>query len=383
MYQILSDIDGNISGTRHSFERVLPLFPSTDWCAFLLDPRDLGRIQLSELTKPDVVIALSDAIVAQDYDFKHDYWHGASGGTIPHTIRQILDDHVHHRFVFLCHEDQLLTQICGRDNVTFLKWLYWHQDYDQPPMLEKNLQQGKHAVSLNRQMRVHRTALVSALYGLGLDATCYITATHLPFQLRKMRSRDFMFHCDWMFEPQHEDFKNVMIQGFDRVIPDHHDAVDITYGIVTEDDMTVTIDNVRNFRENLRQVYINTVVEIISGTVFAEPIDMFDEKFLNSVYACNFPIMIGPVGAVELHRCLGFDMFDDVVDHSYDVIHNPIERLHAAITKNDRLLRDRAWAINQWKLCSDRFLSNHQHAVSTVLDSIYQYNINHIRAHHV
>ena len=380
MYQILSDIN-DVKATQPSLERLLTLFPDTDWCVFLLEPRDLGKIQITDLTRPNVMIALTDAIVAQDYDFKHDYWHGASGGVIIQKIQQILDHNPNHRFVFLCHEADLLTQMLGRGNATFMKWLCWYQDYDQLVMLEKSLAGEKHAVSLNRQMRVHRTALVSALYGLGFDATCYITAAHLPFQLRKINSRDFMLHCDWMFDPQHEEFKNAMIRGFNRVVDLHHDAVDITYGAVTEDDMTVIIDNARNFRENLRAIYTNTVVEIISGTVFAEPIDMFDEKFRNSVYAGNFPIMIGPVGAVELHRALGFDMFDDVVDHSYDTIHNPIERLQAAIVGNDRLLRDRDWAIEQWKQRSSRFLANHDHATNTLLDSMHRYNINHIEAH--
>jgi hypothetical protein len=54
-------------------------------------------------------------------------------------------------------------------------------------------------------------------------------------------------------------------------------------------------------------------------------------------------------GAVAYLRNQGFDMYDDVIDHGYDSIQDPVQRMFSAIESNKRLLTDRQYAQSQWR----------------------------------
>jgi hypothetical protein len=117
-------------------------------------------------------------------------------------------------------------------------------------------------------------------------------------------------------------------------------------------------DNAGNFENRLRAMYQDSFVEIVSESVFAAPSFMITEKTAHSFYGCNFPIILGGCGIISHLRELGLDMFDDVVDHSYDTIANPFDRIVAAIELNRTLLLDTEHAKSQWKRCRSRFISN-------------------------
>jgi hypothetical protein len=51
-------------------------------------------------------------------------------------------------------------------------------------------------------------------------------------------------------------------------------------------------------------------------------------------------------------------MFDDVVDHSYDSIEQPLTRLAKALTCNKRLLLDGDYVKQKWLEHSERFQAN-------------------------
>jgi hypothetical protein len=117
------------------------------------------------------------------------------------------------------------------------------------------------------------------------------------------------------------------------------------------------IDNVGNF-EKLRNNYKNSFIEIINETNCPEIAFLMTEKFLNSIYACNFPLICGSKGTVKFLRDFGFDMFDDVIDHSYDDIDNPIDRILSVIKLNLNLLTNAELTKTLWVERKDRFLKN-------------------------
>jgi hypothetical protein len=94
----------------------------------------------------------------------------------------------------------------------------------------------------------------------------------------------------------------------------------------------------------------------VSETVYIEPDITVTEKFLNSVLGCNFPILISAKGTVAHLREIGFDMFDDVVDHSYDMVDNPIDRMYRAINGNIELLNGAT--LDLWNDNKMRFAGN-------------------------
>jgi hypothetical protein len=125
-------------------------------------------------------------------------------------------------------------------------------------------------------------------------------------------------------------------------------------------------DNVSNFKNKLSKYYENTFVEIISETSFTERCYLLTEKTLNSIYGLNFPILLSGKGAVELLRNMGMDMFDDVIDHSYDQCENPIDRLYTALEKNTKVLTDSQYVKQKWKACEPRFKKNVEWAKTTM-----------------
>jgi hypothetical protein len=127
-------------------------------------------------------------------------------------------------------------------------------------------------------------------------------------------------------------------------------------------------DNVSNFDFGLRPLYYNSLIEIVNETVFFNRVIAISEKTLNSIYGYNLPIILAAPGTIEHLRQFGFDMFDDVIDHSYDAIINPLERICSAIDSNSKLLSDKSYAWQMWEKCLSRLDANHTWAQN----SIYQ-----------
>jgi hypothetical protein len=67
---------------------------------------------------------------------------------------------------------------------------------------------------------------------------------------------------------------------------------------------------------------------------------MITEKTIMAIYAGTLPVWIGGWRLPDAMRDLGFDVFDDIVDHSYSTLADPVARLDQALIKNQRLLID-------------------------------------------
>jgi hypothetical protein len=229
------------------------------------------------------------------------------------------------------------------------------------PVIEKNLDSTRIGISLSRQIRQHRLVQISLMYGLNLDKYCYISAMHLKKQLVKLSSSDFMDHCDWQFDVEHYELRNLMIEGFSRLYnmrnePEINGPADDIYDI--QNNLILEFTNIKNYQNNLRSLYKNSFVEFVSSTLFLEQTIAMNEKFTNCIGGFNFPIFISSVGTVEHVRNLGFDVFDDIVDHSYDLILDPIHRLHTAIHTNQHLLITHENTKKLWSQSQHRFQNN-------------------------
>lgn len=96
-------------------------------------------------------------------------------------------------------------------------------------------------------------------------------------------------------------------------------------------------NNIENFI-NLQEVYKQASVNIICETAYSEKkLTHITEKTLFSFLALQIPIVIGNVGIVKWLEDLGFDMFNDIIDISYDTS-NDNSRWLLAIDKNKDLI---------------------------------------------
>jgi hypothetical protein len=185
----------------------------------------------------------------------------------------------------------------------------------------------KHSISLNRGVRNHRTYLVSYLYGLGLDEHTKIsylgmnrtTGNTLHDYLRYYRSED-------------PNLRTVEI-GFSRFI-----ETDKAYDDPNIYKETTPNDNIYNFNHSLRDKYNTSFLEFVTETNYNEVSFNVTEKFVHSVFGYNIPIIVSSPGYVEFLRTVGFDVFDDIVDHSYDTELDKLTRLHTLVSNNIDLL---------------------------------------------
>lgn len=111
----------------------------------------------------------------------------------------------------------------------------------------------------------------------------------------------------------------------------------------------------------LSWLYDYAWINIVTETQYIESPGIISEKTIFALLSRQIPIIIGYRGMVEHCRQLGFDMFDDIVDHSYDDEDDVYRWQHALeynkeliTASNDlssllpRLQEQREWILNEW-----------------------------------
>lgn len=218
------------------------------------------------------------------------------------------------------------------------------------PVFNKNLDSDYAFLCLNRNGRHHRTFTLSALLGLDLERYGFITCMFQRFLPRSLED----LQC-----PLEGHIGAMYRKGFNKLQHIKFSADDC-YKIYPNEDN----DNVFNFNNSLREYYANTFIEIVTETSFTEHCYLLTEKTLNSIYGCNFPILLAGKGAVSFLRNMGLDVFDDIIDHSYDQIDDPLDRIYSAIHRNINLLSDVEAVKQLWQDNLHRFKSNVEFARS-------------------
>lgn len=98
-------------------------------------------------------------------------------------------------------------------------------------------------------------------------------------------------------------------------------------------------ENDENF-VRLLPVYGSAAVNIVTETQYDHRPGVICEKTLFAMVARQVPILIGYPGIVADCKDIGFDMFEDVVDTSYDFLPND-QRVEQAILRNQDLIQGR------------------------------------------
>ena len=116
----------------------------------------------------------------------------------------------------------------------------------------------------------------------------------------------------------------------------------------------------KNFDCSLEYAILDTKKTLIIETFFDTNDSIcFSEKTWRAIQMPRPWLLFSTPMAVQYLREWGFDVFDDVVDHSYDNIKNSGHRIMAAIDLNIRLLTDKKYAIDAWNSCVERMDKNY------------------------
>ena len=254
-----------------------------------------------------------------------------------------------------------LQEYLTNDNLTIIPWggdlTNQQAEYKKlDPIIDKNLESPFSFISLNRNSRDHRTLALSIIFGLNLESRGL-----LSFANTAISKNDIQLLIDNITE--NSLIKTVATQGSNKLL--NYDF-DLKNGQNIYNNSPN--DNVSNFKNNLSSSYQNCFVEFINETSCPEKCFLLTEKTLNSIYACNFPIWICSKGTVKFLREIGLDVFDDIIDHSYDDIEDAAERIYKAIELNKAFLLDNKLVKDKWQQCKSRFLKNVQFVKEDIYD---------------
>jgi hypothetical protein len=232
-------------------------------------------------------------------------------------------------------------------------WLNQIAQYQaMQPVRDKNFTE-QHVISLNRNPRHHRTTVAS-----------YLTGTLCPAVVTTMikEQQTFLDAVPWDLSALTDEQRDALIVGHHSLSPSDSDIYkDI--GLV---------NNIANFENSLRTMYRQSLVEIVSETTFAESAFNLTEKTMHCFAAFNFPLILSSCGTVQFLRDIGFDMFDDIIDHSYDKIEDSALRVVSAIDFNYEILHNSDLAKRKWQECQGRFEKNWEFICSGKLAQWYE-----------
>ena len=206
------------------------------------------------------------------------------------------------------------------------------------PITTKNLNSKYNYLSLNRNHRPHRSMLVALLHGLNIQNSGLISCM---FKDKLIKLPKWKVSTD-IFSKGLTKFKEVSM-----LLTDNEAIYEGSNN-----------DNPSNFKNKLTPYYQNTFVEIITETSYIETAFNLTEKTLHSIYGCSFPILLSSQGSVAFLRSMGMDMFDDIINHSYDDIVDPADRMYCAITDNIEILTNNEKVKQLWVDNQARFANN-------------------------
>ena len=87
-------------------------------------------------------------------------------------------------------------------------------------------------------------------------------------------------------------------------------------------------------------VFEPSCISLITEPVFYERETIHTEKTIMAVYGGTLPIWVGGWRLPDYMKSLGFDVFDDIIDHSYQSLPDPLDRAYLAVERNLDLLKD-------------------------------------------
>jgi phage pi2 protein 07 len=220
-------------------------------------------------------------------------------------------------------------------------------------------------IFLNAYPRTHRMASISYLLSKKYFKNGYISYDDDYFVRYSDRNTDYYsFNINSVPEFIKEDIQ----KGYQRFKSKKFNRLNI---------LPYKDKNIENYNLNLLPIYEKTAVEIVAGTMFFQPSSILGEKEIQSVYGKNFPIYINSVGAVnEMKRFFNVDMFDDIINHSYDTVKDPFKRIKLAIDKNKKLLNGSINIRELWFDNQKRFDENCKKLDSLIYDQICQKKFN-------
>ena len=107
-----------------------------------------------------------------------------------------------------------------------------------------------------------------------------------------------------------------------------------------------------------KELFYNSTTSIIIEPAFYEKGNGFTEKTIMPIYSGHFLLWPGMYKSAETFKSLGFDVFDDIIDHSYQYLEHPGKRVVEAFLRNYDFLNNIELQYSYRKQFKDRLNYN-------------------------
>jgi hypothetical protein len=216
----------------------------------------------------------------------------------------------------------------------FLVWshnLWYHRmrDWINDCSIPVDFQKTQWFCSMNNRPRLHRLFAVTYLDALSILEDGIVTAN----------DSDYENH-------QHNTFEKVLLSRIPN-IHERYQKLISQYIPIVKNKLPLIVDTNDLANKSLPndlhpKIYDKTLINLVTETFYFPEYNFIDETFITektwkAFTAGQIPVIIGPKGIVSRLRSLGLDMFDDIIDHSYDNADDS-ERLFLAIESMQKVM---------------------------------------------
>jgi hypothetical protein len=131
------------------------------------------------------------------------------------------------------------------------------------------------------------------------------------------------------------------------------------------------------WQAGLDQIFSSTLVSLIteSDNGDYDKVTVFTEKTVYAILGLTIPIWPGGYKHADRFEIMGFDVFSDIIDHSYQFEDTMFMRCWRAFRDNFELLNDLAKAKKLREVLMPRLIFNRQHLFSNELVDWYHHNM--------
>lgn len=186
------------------------------------------------------------------------------------------------------------------------------------------------SICKNRLLRYHRILIIKKINELLLqDKINYsfgIVTEHGPDNELNFKWKAYFNTVNWAAKNWNLDFDELMAwvsrHGEKNL---YHETVNLN------------INHADTVNQDLLNAHLDSYFEIVVETNYLESSLFLSEKTFKAIAWMQPFIICGNKGSVAALREFGYDVFDDIINHDYDLIDNHQHRLDATFSEIDRL----------------------------------------------
>lgn len=202
-------------------------------------------------------------------------------------------------------------------------------------------------VCLNKAPRLHRVRLVEEILSRELEEEGIVS-------------------CG--YDSIDRDYSKICQKGLQHRFPIQVETLE---RITNDEDVNQTLSNFN--QESFITVVAETSCEQVDHPLQSGGYDkiFITEKTLKAFITGTFPLILAPKHAIQYLRGKGFDMFDDIIDHSYDNYTDPNIKTKMIVDQLEKLLQMDISVLKDLHIsCKDRFGANRMNTLHYTKDII-------------